>query len=346
MRREDLADLAAFAAVAEEGSFTRAAARLGISQSALSHTIRRLESRLDVRLLTRTTRNVAPTAAGEHLLGTLRPALDSIGAELARIGELRERPAGTIRITTGDHAANTLLWPAFAELLPDYPDIRIELSIDSGLTDIVGERFDAGVRLGEALAQDMVAVRIGPDLRMVVVGAPAYLARHPAPQTPQDLAQHNCISLRQLTSGGLYAWELEKDGRAIRVRVDGQLVFNSMPMIRKAALDGFGLAFVMEDHVAADLADGRLVTVLEDWCPPFTGYHLYYPSRRQPSAAFAIVVETLRNRARLLDSAAAAEDGEEGRERMAAPRPQERGAHTAPIPPVIAGPSGGWFRSG
>lgn len=294
MRREDLVDLNAFAAVAEAGSFTRAAATLGVSQSALSHTVRRLETRLGIRLLMRTTRNVAPTAAGERLLGTLRPALDSIDAEIATLGALRERPAGTIRITAGQHAATTLLWPRLATILPDYPDIRVELSIDPGFTDIVGERFDAGVRLGEALARDMVGVRIGPDLRMVVVGAPAYLAHRPPPLTPRDLAQHACINLRQTSGGGLYAWEFEQDGQALRVRPEGQLVFNTMRMAIPAAIDGFGLAFVMEDQVAEAIADGRLVTVLEDWCPPFAGYHLYYPSRRQPSAAFQVILTALR----------------------------------------------------
>lgn len=296
MRREDLVDLNAFLIVAEESSFTRAAARLGTSQSSLSHTVRRLEAQLGVRLLTRTTRSVAPTEAGERLLRTLKPALDSIGAEIASLSELREKPAGTIRITASQHAADTVLWPALERLLPDYPDIHVELRIDSSFTDIVTERFDAGVRLGEALAKDMVAVRIGPELRMIVVGAPTYFERHPPPRTPHDLAGHRCINLRMVTSGGLYAWELEKDGREIRVRVEGQLTFNSVPAIVRAAAAGFGLGFVMEDQAAAHLEDGRLVRVLEDWCPPFPGYHLYYPSRRQPSAAFAVLVEALRHR--------------------------------------------------
>jgi len=296
MQREELVDLNAFAVVAEEKSFTRAAARLGTSQSSLSHTVRRLEARLGVRLLTRTTRNVALTEAGERLLATLRPALESIGAELASLRELREKPAGTIRITTAEHAATTVLWPALERLLSQYPDIRVELSIDSGLRDIVADRFDAGVRLGEALAKDMIAVKISPDIRMVVVGSPAYLARHPAPETPNDLADHNCINLRLLTAGGLYAWELERDGREVRVRVDGQLVFNNVGMIVRAVRSGLGLGFVMEDHVAADVAAGRLVRVLDDWCTPFSGYHLYYPSRRQPSAAFSLLVDALRYR--------------------------------------------------
>jgi DNA-binding transcriptional LysR family regulator len=298
MRREELVDLNAFLTVAEEGSFTRAAAKLGTSQSALSHTIRRLEARVGVRLLTRTTRSLAPTEAGERLLATLKPALDSIGAELSSLGELREKPAGTIRITTAEHAANTVLWPALEKFLPDYPDIHVELSIDSGLTDIVTERFDAGVRLGEALAKDMIATRISPAVRMIVVGSPAYFEQRKIPLVPQDLSEHKCINQRLLSAGSLYAWELEKDGREVRVRVEGQLAFNNTNMIVRAAITGFGLAFVMEDHVREQLADGSLVCVLEDWCPSFPGYHLYYPSRRQPSAAFALLVDALRYRDR------------------------------------------------
>lgn len=296
MQREDLSDLGAFLAVAEAQSFTRAAAKLGTSQSALSYTIKRLEARLGVRLLTRTTRSVVPTEAGEVLLGTLVPAFDSIQGQLAALGAMRERPAGSVRITASEHAVSTLLWPALNRLLPAYPDINVELSIDSSLVDIVAGRFDAGVRIGEAVAKDMIATRIGPDLRMAVVGSPAYFAKHPAPSTPQDLAEHRCINLRLPTSGGLYAWELEQNGREIRVRVDGQLAFNNPAMMARAAEAGFGLAFVMEDQVAGRLADGRLVRVLEDWCPPFAGYHLYYPSRKQHTPAFAILVETLRYR--------------------------------------------------
>lgn len=296
MRREELVDLNAFLTVAEERSFTRAAGRLNTSQSALSHTVRRLETRLGVRLLNRTTRSVAPTEAGERLIGTLRPALDEIGAELTALGALREKPSGMIRITTGEHAAQTILWPTLQKLLPDYPDIAVELFLDMGLTDIVTEQFDAGVRMGEQIAKDMIAVPIGPDMRLVVVGAPAYLARHPAPQTPQDLSEHNCINLRLPTRGGLYAWEFEKDGRALNVRVEGQLVFNDLAMILDAALAGFGLAFVMEDMVAPHIAGRRLVQVLDDWCPPFPGYHLYYSSRRQPTPAFSLLVEALRHR--------------------------------------------------
>ncbi len=296
MRREELADLNAFLTVAEAQSFTRAAAKLGTSQSSLSHTIRRLEARLGVRLLTRTTRSVAPTEAGERLLGTLRPALDSIGAELASLGELREKPAGTIRVTTSEHAAHAVLWPALERLLLDYPDIHVELSIDSSLTDIVTERFDAGVRLGEALAKDMIAVRISPDLRMIVVASPAYLKGRPLPRTPHDLAEHQCINLRFLSGGGLYAWELQRDGREVRVRVDGQITCNNVSMIVRAAVSGFGLAYVMEDHVREHLASGRLVQLLDEWCPSFPGYHLYYPSRREPSAAFSLLVDALRFR--------------------------------------------------
>jgi DNA-binding transcriptional LysR family regulator len=296
MQREELVDLNAFAVVAEEKSFTRAAAKLGTSQSSLSHTIRRLEARLGLRLLTRTTRNVAPTEAGERLLATLRPALESIDSELASLRELREKPAGTIRITTAEHAAATILWPALERLLPQYPDIHVELSIDSSLRDIVADRFDAGVRLGEALAKDMVAVKISPDIRMVIVGSPDYFAQYPIPKTPSDLANHNCINLRLWSTGALYAWELEKDGREIRVRVDGQLAFNNVGMIVQATKAGLGLGFVMEDHVATDVAEGRLICVLEDWCAPFSGYHLYYPSRRQPSAAFSLLVDALRYR--------------------------------------------------
>ena len=296
MKREELVDLNAFMTVAEAQNFTRAAALLGTSQSALSHAIHRLETRLGVRLLTRTTRNVAPTEAGERLLATLRPALDSIGSELASLSDLRTRPAGTIRITTSEHAATTVLWPALQGLLKAYPEINVELSIDSGLTDIVADRFDAGVRLGEALAKDMIAVRIGPELRMAIVGSPDYLANYPPPATPQDLAVHRCINLRLLSGGGMYPWELEKDERELRVRVEGQLAFNNTNMIVQAAVAGFGLGYVMEDHVADRIADGSLVRVLEDWCPPFSGYHLYYPSRRQPSAAFSLLVEALKYR--------------------------------------------------
>ena len=298
MQREEAGDLLAFMAVAEECSFTRAAAKLATSQSALSHTVRRLETRLGLRLLARTTRSVALTEAGARLLRTIAPAFAVIDGGVAALSELRDKPAGTIRMTTSEHAAHTVLWPVLGPLLHGYPDLHVELVIDSGLTDIVTERLDAGVRLGESIAKDMVAVRIGPELRMAVVGAPAYFAAHPKPKTPQDLAEHRCINLRLPTAGGLYAWELEKGSRGLRVRVDGQLIFNNPRMVVRAALDGLGLACVIEDLVADDLASGGLVRVLGDWCPPFAGYHLYYPSRRQPSAAFALIVEALRYRGR------------------------------------------------
>ena len=296
MRREDLSDLAAFLAVAQEQSFTRAAAKLGTSQSALSHTIRRLEERLGLRLLTRTTRNVSVTVAGERMLGTLGPALDDIEAGLASLTELRDKPAGTIRITSGDHAARTVIWPALKRLLPDYPDIQVEVNVETSLTDIVADRFDAGVRLGEAIAKDMIAVPIGPELRMVVVGSPDYFARRQRPRSPQDLAEHDCITFRLPSAGGLYAWEFEKNRREVRVRVEGQLVFNDVGMACQSVLDGFGLAFLPEDEVADAVDEGRLIRVLDDWTPPFPGYHLYYPSRRQQSPAFALLVEALRYR--------------------------------------------------
>jgi DNA-binding transcriptional LysR family regulator len=296
MPRHDINDLLAFLAVARERSFTRAAARLGVSQSALSHTMRGLEQRLGIRLLTRTTRSVAPTEAGERLLRTVGPRFDEIDAELASLSELRDKPAGTIRITAGEHAAEAVLWPALAKLLPDYPDIHVEIVVDYGLTDIVAERYDAGVRLGEQVAKDMIAVRIGPDFSMAVVGSPSYFERRPRPKTPQDLTAHPCINLRLPTHGGVYAWEFEKRGRELRVRVDGQFVFNNTALRLNAALAGLGLAYLPEDRVAALVAEGRLVRVLDDWCPPFSGYHLYYPSRRQPTPAFAVLVEALRHR--------------------------------------------------
>lgn len=297
MQRGDLDDLSAFLAVGEERSFTRAAARLGVSQSALSHTVRGLEERLGVRLLTRTTRSVAPTAAGERLLQAIAPHFAEIEAELLAVSELRDRPTGTIRITATDYAADTILWPRLAAFLPQYPDIRVEISIDYGLVDIVARQFDAGVRSGEQIAKDMVAVRIGPDLRMAVVAAPPYFATRPQPQRPQDLIDHNCISLRLPTLGGLYAWEFAKDGQELRAHVEGQLVFNGTFQMLNAALSGFGLAYVPEDVARPHLAAGRLLRVLEDWCPPFAGYHLYYPSRRQASAAFTLLVDALRYRA-------------------------------------------------
>ncbi|BCH08677.1 LysR family transcriptional regulator [Mesorhizobium sp. 131-3-5] len=296
MPRDNLNELTAFLAVAREKSFTRAAAQLGVSQSALSHTVRALEERLGVRLLTRTTRSVAPTEAGERLVRSVGPRLDEIEAELAALSALREKPAGTIRITAGEHAAEAVLWPAIAGLLPDYPDIKVEIIVDYGLTDIVAERYDAGVRLGEQVAHDMIAVRIGPDMRMAVVGSPAYLARQPKPRTPQELTTHNCINLRLPTYGGLYAWEFEKAGRELKVRVEGQLIFNTARLRMNAVLAGLGLAYLPEDQLRAHLADGRLVRVLADWCPPFPGYHLYYPSRRQATPAFSLLVDALRYR--------------------------------------------------
>ena len=296
MPRENVNDLLAFLAVARERSFTRAAARLGVSQSALSHTIRGLEARLGLRLLTRTTRSVAPTEAGERLLRNVGPRFEEIEAELDALSEFRDKPAGTIRITTGEHAADTILWPALAKLLPKYPDINVELNIELALTDIVAERYDAGVRFGEQVGKDMIAVRIAPDMRMIVVGAPSYFAQRPVPKKPQDLVGHRCINIRLPTRGGLYAWEFEKAGRELKVRVEGQLVFNRLTHIVTAALAGFGLAFVPEDLVAPHVAKGRLKPVLEDWCAPFPGYHLYYPSRRQSSPAFALLVDALRYR--------------------------------------------------
>jgi DNA-binding transcriptional LysR family regulator len=297
MRRDDLVDLNAFLAVAEEESFTRAAAKLGVSQSALSHTIRRLETRLGVRLLTRTTRRVSATEPGLSLIETLQPALDDIDQKLAVIGQLRDKPAGTIKITTSRDAGNSILWPVALRLMREYPDIKVEISIDSGLIDIVAERFDAGIRLGEQLAKDMIAVRISPDLRMAVVASPEYFAEYPKPLTPQELSDHKCINLRLRSAGGLYAWELEKDDRELRMRVDGQFVTNDSAMVVQAALEGLGVACMLEDHVKQHLESGALVRVLEDWCPPFSGYHLYYPSRRQQSAAFALLVNALRYRA-------------------------------------------------
>ena len=298
MPRENVNDLIAFLAVAKERSFTRAAAQLGVSQSALSHTVRGLEERLGLRLLTRTTRSVSPTEAGERLLQTIGPRFEEIETELAALSELRDKPAGTVRITAGEHAADTVLWPALARFLPDYPDIKVEIIVDYGLTDIGAERYDAGVRLGEQVAKDMIAVRIGPDMRMAVVGAPAYFAKRKLPKTPQDLTAHDCINLRLPTYGGLYAWEFEKNGRELKVRVEGQFVFNTSALRLSAVLAGFGLAYLPEDQALAHIADGRLVRVLADWCPPFSGCHLYYPSRRQHSSAFAVLVEALRYRGR------------------------------------------------
>jgi len=296
MQRGNLDDLLAFVMVGRERSFTKAAAKLGVSQSALSHTIRELEARLGIRLLTRTTRSVSPTEAGERLLQTVGPRFEEIETELAALNDLRERPAGTIRITAGDHAINSLLWPKLAKFLPKYPDINVELIVDYGLTDIVAKRYDAGVRLGEQVARDMIAVRVGPDVRFAAVGAKSYFASRPPPKTPQDLIGHICINLRFPTHGGLYAWDFERNGRELKVRVEGQLIFNGIFQVLNAALDGFGLAYVPEDLARPHLANGRLHRVLEEWCPPWPGYHLYYASRRQPSAAFGLLVDALRHR--------------------------------------------------
>jgi len=295
MARDTISDLSTFLVVARERSFTKAAAKLGLSPSALSHTIRLLEERLGVRLLTRTTRSVSLTDAGERLLQAVRPQFEEINAALSQLTELRDKPAGTVRITAGEHAAEKVLWPAVERLLPDYPDIKVEIVVDNGLTDIVAERYDAGVRLGEQVDKDMVAIRIGPEMRMAVVGAPSYFEGRVKPLTPQDLTAHACINLRLPTYGGFYAWEFEKDGRELRVRVDGPLAFNVSRMALNAARRGAGLAFLLEDHVREEIADGRLIRVLSDWCPPFSGYHLYYPSRRQLSPAFAVLMDALRN---------------------------------------------------
>jgi DNA-binding transcriptional LysR family regulator len=295
MQRGHLDDLLAFIAVGQERSFTKAAAKLGVSQSALSHTIRELEARLGVRLLTRTTRRVSPTEAGERLLHNIAPRLEEIEAEIQAVTELREKPAGTIRITATEYAADAILLPKLAKLLRAYPDIKVEIIIDYGLTDIVAHRYDAGVRSGEQVAKDMIAMRIGPDMRMAVVGAPSYFRGRSEPKKPQDLIGHNCIALR-LPHGGLYAWEFEKSGRELRVRVEGQLTYNTTAQMLNAALAGLGLAYVPEGLAQPHLAKGRLKRVLEEWCLPYSGYHLWYPSRRQSSAAFALLVDALRYR--------------------------------------------------
>ena len=294
MTTERYDQLAIFAAVAQERSFTRAAAKLGMSQPALSRAMRQLEERLGVRLLSRTTRSVAPTEAGEHLLRVVAPRFEEIDNEMAMLSEFRDKPAGTLRITAGEHSAITILQSVLARLLPDHPDLNIEIIVDYGFTDIVAEGFDAGVRLGPQVAKDMIALRIGPDMRMAVVGSPAYFARHAKPVIPDDLTTHNCINLRMPTHGGLYVWEFEKNGQELKVRVEGQLVFNTIAMRLEAALQGLGLAYMPEDLVQDAVAQGRLIRVLEDWCEPFSGYHLYYPSRRQSSPAFTLLREALR----------------------------------------------------
>ncbi len=294
MLKENFNDLIAFLMVARERSFTKAAAQLGVSQSALSHAIRGLEERLALRLLTRTTRSVAPTEAGERLLNSIGPRFAEIESELNALGEMRDRPAGNIRLTAGEHAVDAVLWPVLRTFLVDYPDINVEITVDNSLTDIVAGRFDAGIRLGEQVAKDMIAVRIGPDMRMVAVASPAYFARHGLPTTPQALQNHRCINMRLPTLGGLYAWEFARDGREIKVRVEGQLTFNSLRQRIDAAQLGLGIAFVPEDSVAEALADGCLQMALDEWCPPFPGYYLYYPSRRQHTTAFALLIEALR----------------------------------------------------
>jgi DNA-binding transcriptional LysR family regulator len=297
MRRDNVNDLVAFVAVARARSFTKAAAKLGVSQSALSYTVRTLEARLGLRLLTRTTRSVALTEAGERLLRNIGPLFDGIESEISALSALRDKPAGTVRITAVEHAAETILWPAMARLLRDYPDVNVEIINDYGLTDIVAERYDAGVRLGEQVARDMISMRIGPDFRMAIVAAPAYFEDRLRPRTPRDLTEHACINLRLPTSGGFYVWEFRKGGRELRVRVQGRLTFNAVTLMRNGALEGLGLAHLPEDIVEADIRQGRLVRVLADWCPIRPGYHLYYPSRRQHSPAFALVLDALRHRA-------------------------------------------------
>ena len=294
MLKDNFSDLFYLIVVARERSFTRAAAKLGVSQSALSHAIRGLEERLQIRLLTRTTRSVAPTDAGEALINSIGPRFKEIEEELIALTDMRDRVAGNIRITLGEHALHSTVWPAIKPFLDAYPDVKMELTIDNTLTDIVSERYDAGIRLGEQVARDMVAVRIGPDWRMVVVGSPGYFSRHGKPQTPHDLQQHNCINMRLPTLGGLYAWEFSRDGQPMRVRVEGQLTFNNLASRVEAATSGMGLTLVPEDCVAQAVSEGKLETVLDDWCEPFPGYYLYYPSRKQHTAAFSLLIDALR----------------------------------------------------
>jgi DNA-binding transcriptional LysR family regulator len=294
MRREEMADLTVFLAVAEARSFTRAATKLGLSQSALSQIVRRLEERLGMRLLTRTTRSVAPTEAGERLIDTLAPALDQLDASLAALSELGGKPTGIIRITSVEHATKTVLWPVLKDFLVLYPDVKAAITSDYGLVDIVAERYDAGVRMGEHVDKDMIAVRIAPDFRAAIVGSPAYFKGRPAPTVPQELVGHQCINLSLSTARGHYIWHFKMKERELKVRVDGAIAFNSITMLKEAALAGFGLAYLPEDEVKACLEDGSLVRVLEDWCPLFPGYHLYYPSRRQQAPAFALFVEALK----------------------------------------------------
>ncbi|WP_067734790.1 LysR family transcriptional regulator [Novosphingobium naphthalenivorans] len=296
MRRDEIADLATFVVVAEERSFTRAAARLGMAQSAVSQIVRRIEERLGVRLLSRTTRSVAPTEAGERLIATLGPMLHDLDTAVASLSDLRDRPTGTIRITSVEHAAKTILVPAMKHLLIDNPDITVEINIDYGLADVVADRFDAGVRLGGEIAKDMIAVRIGPDTPMAIVGAPQYFSRCPPPASPARLIDHRAINLRLPTSGTLNGWRLVGGGRETRVRIDGPLVLNSIDLIRDAAIDGLGLAYLPLDQVQRDLNEGRLMRVLDRFTPDLPGYHLYYPHRRHASAAFTMLIDTLRHR--------------------------------------------------
>ncbi|WP_421360720.1 LysR family transcriptional regulator [Agrobacterium rosae] len=296
MPQENFNDLVAFVMVAREESFTKAAVKLGVSQSALSQTVRGLEERLGLRLLTRTTRRVSPTAAGERLLQTAGPRFEEIQAELTALTEMRDKPAGTVRITAGEHAAISVLAPALDKFLPDNPDVKVEITVDYGLTDIVAERYDAGVRLGEQVAKDMIAVKIGPEMRMAVVGAPSYFRQNPWPEKPENLTGHNCIQIRMPTHGNILSWEFEKDGHELRVKAEGQLVFNNIAMRLDAVKRGLGLAYMPDDLVADEIAKGELVRVLEDWCAPFPGYHLYYPNRRHTSPAFALVIDALRYR--------------------------------------------------
>ncbi|MDL5365109.1 LysR family transcriptional regulator [Xanthomonas sp. NCPPB 2654] len=294
MARRNLNDLFAFVSVAREGSFTRAAAVLGVTQSALSQAIKALEERLEIRLLTRTTRSVSPTPAGARLLQAIGNRFDEIESELDALTAMRDKPAGSVRITSGDHILRTLLLPKLMPVMHRYPDINIEFDVAYGFRDIVADRFDAGVRLGESIDKDMIALPIGPKLRMAAVASPAYFETHPVPKSPEDLTKHRCINIRFPTHGGLYVWEFERRGRQMNVRVEGQATFNTSPHMVIAALDGLGIAFLPEEEFAPHLEEGRLVRVLENWCPPFPGYHLYYPSRRQPSPAFSIVVDALR----------------------------------------------------
>lgn len=294
MVRRNLNDLLAFVTVAREGSFTRAAASLGVTQSALSQTIRALEERLQIRLLTRTTRSVSPTPAGERLMQAIGNRFDEIEAELDALTELRDKPAGTVRITCGDYVLHSVLLPKLAQVLREYPDIKLEFDVHYGFRDIVADRFDAGVRLGQTIDKDMIAVPIGPPMRLAVVASPDYFKAHGKPKVPQDLMKHQCINQRMQSSGGLYVWDFERRGKQMNVRVDGQLIFNTTQPQVDAALAGLGITLLPEDELMPYMEDGRLVRVLEDWCPKFEGYHLYYPSRRQPSPAFTLVVQALR----------------------------------------------------